>query len=105
MIPHLDFVSARRRPKAKRRARRSLLAGMERLESRQVMATMAFSPIYQGPVGAGTTAGAPIFALSETFKLHSLPGAQRTIFLDFDGHVTENTLWNTDFTTATITSP
>jgi len=28
------------------------------------------------------------------FELESLPGAERTIYLDFDGHVTKNTFWN-----------
>ena len=32
--------------------------------------------------------------LSDTFTLHSNPGAKHTIYLDFDGHVTENTQWN-----------
>jgi hypothetical protein len=28
------------------------------------------------------------------FELESMPGAQRTIYLDFDGHITRNTFWN-----------
>src|SRR5690606_12150521 len=49
-------------------------------------------------------AAAP-FALGDTFKLHSLPGATKTIYLDFDGHTTSGTSWNgaynggADFTT------
>ena len=35
----------------------------------------------------------------------SLPGANHTIYLDFDGHVTENTSWNSYFGKSTITSP
>jgi|GEM_PF-2210374 len=34
------------------------------------------------------------FATSQTLKLHSRPGAKKTIYLDFDGHTTKNTLWN-----------
>ena len=34
------------------------------------------------------------FPLIETFQLHSAPSASKTIFLDFDGHVTSGTLWN-----------
>lgn len=87
-------------------ARRNLLAGMERLESRQLLAALAYTKLAEpGPVSPSSFAAAPPFALSQTFKLHSLPGAQKTIFLDFDGHVTENTLWNSTFTTPTITSP
>ncbi|MEZ5472294.1 MAG: hypothetical protein R3E90_10965 [Marinicella sp.] len=32
------------------------------------------------------------------FQLHSLPGANHTIYLDFDGHVTSGTPWNDNFT-------
>ncbi len=35
--------------------------------------------------------------LDQTFRLHSLPGASRVIYLDFDGHVTSGTVWNTNF--------
>jgi hypothetical protein len=35
--------------------------------------------------------------LSETFQLHSAPGADHTIYLDFDGHVTSGTYWNTAY--------
>ena len=45
------------------------------------------SPIPTGP-----------FPLSQTFQLHSLAGASRTIYLDFDGHVTSGTIWNSNFT-------
>lgn len=40
-----------------------------------------------------------------TFVLHSRPGAAHTIYLDFDGHVTQNTRWNTQYGMATIVSP
>ncbi len=43
--------------------------------------------------------------LSETFKLHSLPGADHTIYLDFDGHVTEGTRWNNSYGIDSIVSP
>jgi len=35
------------------------------------------------------------------FKLHSLPGASRTVFLDFDGHVISGTAWNSTNPTLT----
>ena len=35
----------------------------------------------------------------------SLPGANHTIYLDFDGHVTQNTQWNSYFGVSTINSP
>ena len=41
-----------------------------------------------------TTVSGPIIDLSETFSLHSNPGAAHTIHLDFDGHTTSGTPWN-----------
>ncbi len=35
------------------------------------------------------------FPLADTFLLHSKPGSQRTIYLDFDGHFVSDTWWNT----------
>jgi PKD repeat protein len=53
---------------------------------------------------AGTASAAP-YALDQTFKLHSLPGSQRVIYLDFDGHKTSGTQWNSNYTKgAAITS-
>ena len=37
---------------------------------------------------------APAYPTSETFTLHSRPGATRKIFLDFDGATVTNTEWN-----------
>jgi hypothetical protein len=49
---------------------------------------------------------APPFALSQTFLLNSRPGSNKTIYLDFTGHTTSNTFWNTNYTGgAPITSP
>lgn len=44
------------------------------------------------------------FDLNNVFKLHSNPNAKHTIYLDFDGHITENTYWN-DSTLPKIISP
>lgn len=35
---------------------------------------------------------------TDAFKLHSLPGANRVIYLDFTGHTTSGTAWNTSTT-------
>lgn len=40
----------------------------------------------------------PPAALSQTFFLHSNPGARHTIYLDFDGHTTTGTTWNQSYT-------
>ena len=40
---------------------------------------------------------APVIAPEHTFQLHSRPGAKRTIYLDFDGHVLSGTGWNMNY--------
>lgn len=35
------------------------------------------------------------YPYSQTFLLHSKPGSQRTIYLDFNGHTVSGTAWNT----------
>ncbi len=45
------------------------------------------------------------YDLSETFKLHSLPGADHVIYLDFNGHVTTGTTWNFQNGLSSITTP
>jgi hypothetical protein len=44
-------------------------------------------------------------AYGDTFKLHSNPGSRYNVYLDFDGHVTTNTSWNSYWGTPTIDSP
>jgi hypothetical protein len=39
------------------------------------------------------------------FQLSSLPSADKTIYLDFDGHVTTGTTWNSQYGVSNITSP
>ncbi len=57
--------------------------------------------LYKDPIPKGKpAASAPDVAnypLEDTFELHSKPGSQRTIFLDFDGHVVSGTVWNSDY--------
>ena len=46
-------------------------------------------------VGGGTnTGGGSPFNFADTFLLNSNPGATHTIYLDFNGHVTSGTAWN-----------
>ncbi len=52
----------------------------------------------EGPVAAPPTNG-------PEFQLASLPGAEKTIYLDFDGHVTTGTSWNSNYNVDTIVSP
>ena len=44
----------------------------------------------------GTTAAA--ITATDAFALHSKPGASKVIYLDFDGHTTTGTSWNSSFT-------
>jgi Fibronectin type III domain len=37
----------------------------------------------------------PPYPAVDSFALHSKPGSQRVLFLDFDGHVVQGTAWNT----------
>jgi len=43
--------------------------------------------------------------LTKTFFLNSLPGANHTIYLDFNGHTTTGTFWNTDYNRPEIVTP
>lgn len=49
--------------------------------------------------------GAPLFDVDQTFKLHSRPDSKFTIYLDFDGHTTIGTSWNTGYGIAEIVHP
>jgi PKD repeat protein len=44
--------------------------------------------------GTGAVLDPGPYPLTETFKLHSKPGAQRVIYLDFDGHTATASAWN-----------
>ncbi|MDQ4097510.1 MAG: fibronectin type III domain-containing protein, partial [Actinomycetota bacterium] len=49
----------------------------------------------EGATSPPTTEAAASYPLSDTFELHSKPGSNRTIYLDFDGQDVRNTVWNT----------
>jgi hypothetical protein len=51
----------------------------------------------QGPLpesAADVLTGAAALDVTQTFKLHSNAGAKHTIYLDFNGHTTTGTYWN-----------
>lgn len=50
-----------------------------------------------GPSGGISTA--------DTFRMHSRPGASKTIYLDFDGFVANGTTWNDSYGLSVINSP
>ena len=47
-----------------------------------------------GAAGTGVGGALALQPLSDAFFLHSLPGATKVIYLDFDGHTTTGTSWN-----------
>lgn len=61
-------------------------------------------PVATGIIQGATTASgtvasaAPTPATPATLALHSTPGAARVIYLDFTGHLTSGTVWNSSFT-------
>ncbi|WP_197455700.1 choice-of-anchor D domain-containing protein [Stieleria neptunia] len=52
----------------------------------------------------GLSEAAP-FSLDDTFTLHSRPDSNFTIYLDFDGHTTTDTSWNTGYGMSVIEHP
>ena len=54
-----------------------------------------FSYMAQAAPVVGPAAVVSAFPLDQTFLLHSDPGALKVIYLDFDGHTTTGTSWNT----------
>jgi hypothetical protein len=56
--------------------------------------------------GAGAGAAlASAYTAEQTFLMHSRPGASRVIYLDFNGHVAQGTVWNSVWGVSTINSP
>jgi hypothetical protein len=48
----------------------------------------------EAPPTALTDTNPVTYDATQVFQLHSLPGASRVLYLDFDGHTTSGTLWN-----------
>ena len=65
----------------------------------------AAAAIESGVDTARVPAGGVGIALGDTFRLHSLPDSLYTVFLDFDGHTTTGTAWNSYFRTGSFHSP
>ena len=66
-----------------------------------------FCKILKGPAGPDTTAitTTATYPNSQTFLLHSRPGAARKVYLDFTGHTTTGTPWNGAWNNPTFTTP
>lgn len=58
--------------------------------------------VFSNTAAAGAIVEEPLASAipnsTDSFKLHSLPGANRIIYLDFNGHTTTGTRWNTNQT-------
>jgi PKD repeat protein len=55
--------------------------------------------------GSDLVPSGPVFALDQTFVLHSRPSSKRKIYLDFNGHTTTGAAWNTSYGVDPIVSP
>ena len=55
-------------------------------------------PPAQAPVGEGSLESPVTSPGGDPFRLHSFPGASRVIYLDFNGHTTSGTQWNSKYT-------
>lgn len=57
------------------------------------------------PTGGSATVSGALLPADQTFLLHSRPGAQRVIYLDFNGHLAVGTGWNNSYAVSAIDSP
>jgi hypothetical protein len=55
---------------------------------------IAACPVPTGKKVKAMEAPQMLFNASDTFTLHSRRGASKTVYLDFDGHITQSTNWN-----------
>lgn len=56
------------------------------------------APEQTGTATITDTVTSPMYATTDTFSLHSRPSAPLKIYLDFNGHTTSGTRWNSNFT-------
>jgi len=62
-------------------------------EQRKVLAAI-FPAYIDGSLTLGDSASAAPYALADTFELETNPNASKTIYLDFNGHFSNNNRWN-----------
>ena len=65
----------------------------EAVEPRKVLASI-FPAYVDGSFTLGNANSAAPYALTDTFKLETNPGASKTIYLDYNGHFSTNNSWN-----------
>lgn len=57
------------------------------------------------PVSGDSQVAEGPFPYGDTFQLHSLPGATKVVLLDFDGHATTGTPWNSSYGDPIVSAP
>ena len=88
-------LPSQRRARIRSNAKFSSSLYYETLEARQVLS--AYFPAYaSGEFTLGNPASDAPYGLDQTFFLESNPGASKTIFLDFNGHISRNNSWGHD---------
>ena len=85
------------RGRARRSDRPSALTALLRDDPAATLDT-AGRVLYRDDLSARSQPGAALpaarFPLDQTFRLHSRPGSQRVLYIDFDGATVSGTLWN-----------
>lgn len=66
---------------------------VESLEPRLVLTSFIFPAFVNGQFEFGDPSQDAPYGLENTFALESIPGADKTIYLDFDGHHSVNNSW------------
>jgi hypothetical protein len=88
---------ARTNDKSVEETRRILADPTARLDAAQRIFYVEHAPDPATITAGEAPAEAAAFPYADTFILHSRPGAQRTIYLDFDGETIAGTAWNGTF--------
>ncbi|MEM7312407.1 MAG: hypothetical protein AAF497_04575, partial [Planctomycetota bacterium] len=75
------------------RRNKSRLGTLEPLEARCVLAAL-FPAYVDGQFSLGDPYAEFPYGEENTFKLESLPGSDKTIYIDFDGHLSTDNEWD-----------
>ena len=97
LLRHANLRSHANSKKQSRKSTRQILSAFELnyelMECRRVLA--AVFPIYvNGVLTLGDPNAAAPYPLAQTFNLATNPNSTKTIYLDLNGHVSENNSWD-----------
>lgn len=95
------------------RASRHVFLNPERLEDRRLLSVSSDRTILSSPLdtndppygGWSVPANQALIDPAQVFNLQSKPGSNFTIYLDFNGHITTGTSWNSNYGVDPIISP